>query len=178
MYVCDRRIRFPIDELILCLSDNLGLMPYRRRIVSVSELFCNFHVSHLDSTSIVGRPIHIQKCNRPTIEEVTRVQTLYIEELTRSVRFPSGLITSLMQLPQHLEHVQGRIRKDTHERTEHRRLEDPLFSYLCSVAFTLASFQPVIWVQRGSMCVRKHGICDSETKGARLFITLSALSLC
>ncbi|KAF9234099.1 diacylglycerol acyltransferase-domain-containing protein [Melanogaster broomeanus] len=48
------------------LNYNLGLMPYRRRIVSV-----------------IGRPIHIEQCDRPTIEEVTRVQMLYIEELTR-----------------------------------------------------------------------------------------------
>ncbi|KAG6381771.1 diacylglycerol acyltransferase [Boletus reticuloceps] len=48
------------------LNYNLGLMPYRRRIVSV-----------------IGRPIHVQQCDKPSIEEVTRVQTLYIEELTR-----------------------------------------------------------------------------------------------
>ncbi|KAF8548717.1 DAGAT-domain-containing protein [Imleria badia] len=48
------------------LNYNLGLMPYRRRIVSV-----------------IGRPIHIQQCAQPSIEEMTRVQTLYIEELTR-----------------------------------------------------------------------------------------------
>ncbi|KAN0088221.1 Diacylglycerol acyltransferase domain containing protein [Tylopilus felleus] len=48
------------------LNYNLGLMPYRRRIVSV-----------------IGRPIHTQQCERPSIEELTRVQTLYIEELTR-----------------------------------------------------------------------------------------------
>ncbi|KIK93533.1 hypothetical protein PAXRUDRAFT_509420 [Paxillus rubicundulus Ve08.2h10] len=48
------------------LNYNLGLMPYRRRIVSV-----------------IGRPVHTEQCDRPTVEEVTRVQTLYIEELTR-----------------------------------------------------------------------------------------------
>ncbi|KIM68227.1 hypothetical protein SCLCIDRAFT_1186762 [Scleroderma citrinum Foug A] len=48
------------------LNYNLGLLPYRRRIVSV-----------------IGRPIHIEKCEKPTLDEVTRIQTKYIEELTR-----------------------------------------------------------------------------------------------
>ncbi|KAH7918005.1 DAGAT-domain-containing protein [Leucogyrophana mollusca] len=48
------------------LNYNLGLMPYRRRIVSV-----------------IGRPIHVVRCEKPSLEEVTRVQTMYIEELTR-----------------------------------------------------------------------------------------------
>ncbi|KAG1738947.1 diacylglycerol acyltransferase-domain-containing protein [Suillus lakei] len=42
------------------LNYNLGLMPYRRRIVSV-----------------IGRPIHVQRCEKPP------VQRMYIEELTR-----------------------------------------------------------------------------------------------
>ncbi|KAG2057478.1 DAGAT-domain-containing protein [Suillus hirtellus] len=48
------------------LNYNLGLMPYRRRIVSV-----------------IGRPIHVQRCEKPSLEEIERVQRLYIEELTR-----------------------------------------------------------------------------------------------
>jgi len=48
------------------LNYNLGLMPYRRRIVSV-----------------IGRPIHCEKCEKPTMEEVTRVQQEYIAELMR-----------------------------------------------------------------------------------------------
>ncbi|GBE86680.1 Diacylglycerol O-acyltransferase 2B [Sparassis crispa] len=48
------------------LNYNLGLMPYRRRIVVV-----------------VGRPIHVEKCDKPTVEEITHVQTQYIEELMR-----------------------------------------------------------------------------------------------
>ncbi|OSX64047.1 hypothetical protein POSPLADRAFT_1045179 [Postia placenta MAD-698-R-SB12] len=48
------------------LNYNLGLMPYRRRIVVV-----------------VGHPIHVEKCEKPTLEEVTHVQQLYIEELIR-----------------------------------------------------------------------------------------------
>ncbi|KAG2072443.1 DAGAT-domain-containing protein [Suillus decipiens] len=48
------------------LNYNLGLMPYRRRIVSV-----------------IGRPIHVQRCEKPSLEEVERVQQMYIEELTR-----------------------------------------------------------------------------------------------
>ncbi|KAI6130195.1 diacylglycerol acyltransferase-domain-containing protein [Pisolithus croceorrhizus] len=48
------------------MNYNLGLLPYRRRIVSV-----------------IGRPIRIRKCEKPSVEEVTRIQTKYIEELTR-----------------------------------------------------------------------------------------------
>ncbi|KAI0923609.1 hypothetical protein AcW1_006514 [Taiwanofungus camphoratus] len=48
------------------LNYNLGLMPYRRRIVAV-----------------IGRPIHVQKCEKPTLEEVTHIQQQYIEELMR-----------------------------------------------------------------------------------------------
>ncbi|KAJ8586171.1 diacylglycerol acyltransferase [Rhizopogon salebrosus TDB-379] len=48
------------------LNYNLGLMPYRRRIVSVT-----------------GRPIHVQRCEKPPLEEVERVHQKYIEELTR-----------------------------------------------------------------------------------------------
>ncbi|KDQ61921.1 hypothetical protein JAAARDRAFT_66925 [Jaapia argillacea MUCL 33604] len=48
------------------LNYNLGLMPYRKRIVSV-----------------IGRPIQCEKCDHPTLEEITRVQKEYIEELVR-----------------------------------------------------------------------------------------------
>lgn len=48
------------------LNYNVGLMPYRRPIVAV-----------------VGRPIRVEKCDKPHIEEIMRVQQLYIDELTR-----------------------------------------------------------------------------------------------
>ncbi|KAF8634612.1 hypothetical protein AX15_000818 [Amanita polypyramis BW_CC] len=48
------------------LNYNLGLMPYRRRIVAV-----------------IGAPIHVEKCEKPSMEEVKRVQEKYIVELTR-----------------------------------------------------------------------------------------------
>ncbi|CAA7265177.1 unnamed protein product [Cyclocybe aegerita] len=48
------------------LNYNLGLMPYRRRIVAV-----------------IGKPIHVDQCDKPTLEEVIRVQQKYIDELTR-----------------------------------------------------------------------------------------------
>ncbi|EPT01116.1 hypothetical protein FOMPIDRAFT_97313 [Fomitopsis schrenkii] len=48
------------------LNYNLGLLPYRRRIVAV-----------------IGHPIHVEKCEKPTLEEITHVQQLYIEELMR-----------------------------------------------------------------------------------------------
>ena len=41
----------------------------------------------LYSRNSVGCPIHIEKCEKPTLDDVTRVQTKYIEELTRSVPF-------------------------------------------------------------------------------------------
>ncbi|KAG6840504.1 hypothetical protein C0991_006301 [Blastosporella zonata] len=34
---------------------------------------------------VIGKPIHVEKCEKPDIEEVVRVQQLYIEELTRFV---------------------------------------------------------------------------------------------
>ncbi|TFY56842.1 hypothetical protein EVJ58_g7399 [Rhodofomes roseus] len=48
------------------LNYNLGLLPYRRRIVAV-----------------IGHPIHVEKCEKPTLEEITHIQQLYIEELMR-----------------------------------------------------------------------------------------------
>jgi len=33
----------------------------------------------------VGKPIHVERCEKPTLEELTRVQQRYIEELTRFV---------------------------------------------------------------------------------------------
>ncbi|KIM68235.1 hypothetical protein SCLCIDRAFT_20629 [Scleroderma citrinum Foug A] len=50
------------------LNYNLGLLPYHCRIVSV-----------------IGRPIHIEKCEKPTLDEVTRIQMKYIEELTTRI---------------------------------------------------------------------------------------------
>ncbi|KIK57059.1 hypothetical protein GYMLUDRAFT_46682 [Collybiopsis luxurians FD-317 M1] len=48
------------------LNYNIGLMPYRRQIVAV-----------------IGNPIHVEQCDKPDIQEVTRIQKMYIEELTR-----------------------------------------------------------------------------------------------
>jgi len=48
------------------LNYNLGLMPYRRRIVVV-----------------IGRPISVKQHDKPTTEEVREVQERYITELTR-----------------------------------------------------------------------------------------------
>lgn len=48
------------------LNYNLGLLPYRRRIVTV-----------------IGRPIQVEKREKPTLDEITRVQTQYIDELMR-----------------------------------------------------------------------------------------------
>ncbi|KAJ7725259.1 diacylglycerol acyltransferase-domain-containing protein [Mycena olivaceomarginata] len=48
------------------LNYNLGLMPYRRQIVAV-----------------IGRPIHVTQTENPSLEEVMRMQKLYIEELER-----------------------------------------------------------------------------------------------
>ncbi|KAI8996481.1 DAGAT-domain-containing protein [Trametes punicea] len=46
------------------LNYNLGLMPYRKRIVAV-----------------IGHPIHVVQCDKPTLEEITQVQQKYIDEL-------------------------------------------------------------------------------------------------
>jgi hypothetical protein len=48
------------------LLDNLGLMPYRRRIVVV-----------------IGKPIHTVKCAQPKIDQVMEMQKQYIAELER-----------------------------------------------------------------------------------------------
>lgn len=38
--------------------------------------------------TLVGRPIHVNRSANPTMEEITRVQKLYIQELERSVSEP------------------------------------------------------------------------------------------
>lgn len=48
------------------LNYNVGLFPYRRPM-----------------TVVFGRPIHTEKCAKPSIGEVMRVQEAYIDELTR-----------------------------------------------------------------------------------------------
>lgn len=66
--------------------DNLGLMPYRRRIVVVSEyLFQLDHFLQVLTTILllVGRPISVKQHDKPTTEEVREAQEKYIAELTR-----------------------------------------------------------------------------------------------
>ncbi|KAI0831885.1 DAGAT-domain-containing protein [Trametes gibbosa] len=46
------------------LNYNLGLMPYRKRIVAV-----------------IGHPIHVVQCDKPSLEEIMHVQQQYIDEL-------------------------------------------------------------------------------------------------
>ena len=68
--------------------DNLGLMPYQRQIVAVgkSRPFFTHAFNHsFFSFLSVGKPIHVQQCDKPTHEEVMRVQKKYIEELTWSI---------------------------------------------------------------------------------------------
>ncbi|KAK0487086.1 diacylglycerol acyltransferase-domain-containing protein [Armillaria novae-zelandiae] len=65
---------FPLFHGRGLLNYNLGLMPYRRRIVVVS-----LNASHRP----VGRPIHVKQIDKPDIEEIRRIQSLYIDELTR-----------------------------------------------------------------------------------------------
>ncbi|KAJ7607837.1 DAGAT-domain-containing protein [Mycena polygramma] len=62
------------------LNYNLGLMPYRRQIVAV-----------------IGRPIHVTQTENPSLEEVMRIQKLYIEELERCVN--SAAIAILSSCP-------------------------------------------------------------------------------
>lgn len=81
------RSAFICFELTVCDAsiDNLGLMPYRRRIVVVGESFHLHKISHILYPSSVGKPIRVEKCQQPTIDKVMRVQKMYIEELTRCV---------------------------------------------------------------------------------------------
>ena len=67
------------------IKDNLGLMPYRRRIVAVSKYSYRDAVAASTNVYLVGRPIHVEKCEKPSIEEVKRVQETYITELMRWV---------------------------------------------------------------------------------------------
>lgn len=71
----------------VCCVDNLGLMPYRKRIVAVSTFLVFpflFILSFFDGwPDLVGRPIHVEQSDKPTLEELTRIQKLYIDELTR-----------------------------------------------------------------------------------------------
>jgi hypothetical protein len=61
-------------------------MPYRRQIVAVSECHSFHHRSIAWLTWLsVGNPIHVEQCDKPSLEEVMRVQQRYIEELTRCV---------------------------------------------------------------------------------------------
>ena len=79
----------PLSPLYyLSQLDNVGLMPYRRQIVAVSEsLFFSKLIEAFRLTLYVsvGKPIHVERCEKPTLEELTRVQQQYIEELTRFV---------------------------------------------------------------------------------------------
>ncbi len=66
--------------------DNLGLMPYRRRIVAVSKWYTP--TSRLDvhpHRFEVGNPIHVVQTDKPTLEEIMHVQQQYIDELMRYV---------------------------------------------------------------------------------------------
>lgn len=59
-----------VDELILHLLsiDNLGLMPYRRRIVSVSESFCDLWIFHLQIPDVNSWPAHTYHAMRPAVD--------------------------------------------------------------------------------------------------------------
>lgn len=39
--------------------------------------------------TLVGRPVHVNRSANPSMEEITRVQKLYIQELERFVKRPS-----------------------------------------------------------------------------------------
>lgn len=88
-----RGLFFPSENsttvCFVCCVDNLGLMPYRKRIVAVSTFLVFpflFILSFFDGwLDLVGRPIHVEQSDKPTLEELTRIQKLYIDELTRWV---------------------------------------------------------------------------------------------
>ena len=59
-------------------------MPYRRRIVSVSKCSPRIWTTRTGrSRRAVGRPIHVKKQDKPSLEYVLAVQHEYIEELMR-----------------------------------------------------------------------------------------------
>ncbi|KAF8887350.1 diacylglycerol acyltransferase-domain-containing protein [Infundibulicybe gibba] len=57
------------------LNYNLGLMPYRRRMLQLNTDCC--------LVPLVGKPIHVKQSARPSLEEIMDIQKKYIEELTR-----------------------------------------------------------------------------------------------
>ena len=69
----------------MSMIDNLGLMPYRRQIVAVSEYLCCFMLFRLGDGCQVGQPIHVTQTENPNQEEVMMVQKQYIDELERYV---------------------------------------------------------------------------------------------
>jgi len=93
------------------VADNLGLMPYRRRIVAVSKSssgsFNHSPITYQLTTCQVGKPIHVEKCEKPNLEQVIRVQKLYIEELTRFVKHFNlqSFRRQLFVTCQHLERI-------------------------------------------------------------------------
>ena len=61
-------------------------MPYRRQIVAVSQsrsFSCYGYPFILSFFFPVGKPVHVEQCDKPSLEELMRVQEKYIEELTR-----------------------------------------------------------------------------------------------
>lgn len=72
LYVLQRRFKnifgftLPLFHGRGLLNYNIGLMPYRRRIVSV-----------------IGRPIHVTQTDKPNLDEILAIQKEYIAELMR-----------------------------------------------------------------------------------------------
>lgn len=115
----------PIPSLLAiahCLSDNFGLMPYRRSIVSVCEH--QHFQSQIDTEEqcvTVGRPIAVTKCEKPTAEMVMDVHAKYVAELTRCVYSLCLFCTSssaCLHDGQNMGQVQGRVRQATEKRAQ------------------------------------------------------------
>lgn len=52
-----------------------------------------------DPATAVGRPIRVQQCDKPTLDEVVRIQGQYIEELMRyASKFVCGMGISLIRV--------------------------------------------------------------------------------
>jgi hypothetical protein len=73
----------------------------------------------------VGRPIHCEKREKPTMEEVTRVQEQYIAELMRYARSfcpPRHSSDVCFFRLQYMGYVQGQLCEEQEEGAEHHRL--------------------------------------------------------
>ena len=70
--------------------------------MSVSEYINTVVLRHSDDADrhvcLVGRPIYVEKCEKPTSEQVMHAQKLYIEELYRWAHFAAGTWKTILSV--------------------------------------------------------------------------------